>query len=169
MSEIKAQVAPVTLFDRLKISQRVPLSFVPQVIPVVDIERHLLTPTDLQVRETGDLLVNAIGFQGITVPEKERWTVHQVGAMTDTLDADQAIVLQTAIEFPSGQAYVTDVLGVALSPAAGRSRGGVGIYFPPGLQLMPGFRIGINVGEITVGVALTVSLFVGTIITIDSL
>lgn len=169
MSDIKAHVAPATLYDRLKLSQRAPLSFIPQIIPVVDIERHLLTPTDLQVRETGDLLVNAIGFQGLTVPEKERWTIHQVGSMTDTLDADQSIVLQTAIRFPTGQSYVTDVLGVALSPAAGRSRGGVGIYFPPGLQLMPGFAIGINVGEIVVGVALTVSLFVGTIITVDSL
>lgn len=169
VDQIKAQVAPATLFDRLKISQRMPLSFIPQIIPIVDIERHLLTPTDLQVRETGDLAATAIGFQGITVPEKERWTIHQVGCMTDTLDGDQAIVLQTAIQFPSGQAYITDVLGVALSVAAGRSRGGVGIYFPPGLQLMPGFRIGINIGEIVVGVAGNISLFVGTIITIDTL
>lgn len=169
MSDIKAQVVPATLFDRLKLSTRTSLSFVPQIIPTIDIERHLLVATDLQVRESGDLLVAAIGFQGITVPEKERWTIHQVGSMTDTLDADQAIVLQTAIQFPTGQAYVTDVLGVALSVAAGRSRGGVGIYFPPGLQLMPGFSIGINVGDITVGAAGSVSLFVGTIITVDNL
>ena len=120
--------------------------------------------------ESGLLNVTAIGFQGLTVPADQRWVVYFIGCITDTLDADQTIRLQTSIRFPSGQNYITDVSGIAVAGAAGQTnRGGPGIYPPGGIIIPPSFSIGVNVDQITVGAAASVQLFIGALRRIESL
>mgnify|MGYP001560745120 CR=1 FL=1 len=120
--------------------------------------------------ESGILNVTAIGFQGLTVPADQRWVLYFIGAITDTLDGDQTIRLQTSIRFPSGQNYITDVSGIAVSGAAGQTnRGGPGIYPPGGILVPPNFSVGVNVDQITVGAAASVQLFIGALRRIESL
>ena len=120
--------------------------------------------------ESGLINVTAIGFQGLTVPADQRWVLYFLGAITDTLDADQTIRLQTSIRFLSGQNYITDVSGIAIAGAAGQTnRGGPGIYPPGGIIIPPGFSVGVNVDQITVGAAASVQLFIGALRRIESL
>ena len=104
------------------------------------------------------------------MPASQRWILFYVGCATDTLDADQTIRLQTAIRFPSGQTYITDVSGIAVAGAAGQTnRGGPGIYPPGGIIIPPMFAVGVNVDQITVGAAASVQLFIGALRRIESL
>lgn len=130
-----------------------------ELVPVIDIQQFIGGTAQLE-SDSADFAVTAIGFNGITVPDGEFWTVYLIGSMSDTLGADQTIRLQSAIRTPTGYVSALDVSGVALSGATGQSnRGGVGQFLYP-FRIPSGYALGVNVSQITVGVEGDVDLSV---------
>ena len=155
---LDVNVVPQSLIDLLQLKGgRIGLQFVPQIIPVVDLQQHLVTLNASWVETT--IVVNSIRFVGLVVPQDESWTIIALGSMTDTLDADQTITLQTAIQRPDGQVY-----GVSFMQPIGNSerggRGGEGI-FP--MVLQPGEGIGVQINIVDVGAAANIDVNVGVL------